>query len=115
LDIFYTVSRSRYAVELIPDWRDSQALLAQLTAIYQFRGKQELYQSQAPEVLASLQRSAIIESSESSNRIEGIVATPARVRENLGLGAAPVTRSEAEIAGYATSWRQSMAPIPTSP
>ena len=29
------------------------ALLAQLTAIYLFRGKQELYERQAPEVLAS--------------------------------------------------------------
>jgi hypothetical protein len=76
------------------------ALLAQLTAIYLFRGKQELYERQAPKVLASLQRSAIIESLESSNRIEGIVASPARVREIVGLGAAPATRSEAEIAGY---------------
>lgn len=76
------------------------ALLAQLTAIYLFRGKQELYERQAPEVLASLQRSAIIESSESSNRIEGVIASPARVREIVGLGAAPATRSEAEIAGY---------------
>src|SRR5213076_2611301 len=74
--------------------------LAQLTSIYQFRGKQELFEQQAPEVLASLQRSAIIESSESSNRIEGVVASPARVREIVGLGAPPVTRSEAEIAGY---------------
>lgn len=75
-------------------------LLAQLTAIYQFRGKQELYERQAPEVLASLQASATIESTESSNRIEGVVASPARVREIVGLGAKPVTRSEAEIAGY---------------
>lgn len=75
-------------------------LLAQLTAIYQFRGKQELYERSAPEVLASLQRSATIESTESSNRIEGVIASPARVREIVGLGAAPVTRSEAEIAGY---------------
>jgi hypothetical protein len=37
------------------------ALLAQLTAIYLFRGKQELYERQAPEVLASLRRSAIIQ------------------------------------------------------
>jgi Fic family protein len=76
------------------------ALLRQLTAIYEFKGKQGLFEAQAPEVLAALQKSAIIESTESSNRIEGVVASPERVREIVGLGAAPVTRSEAEIAGY---------------
>jgi hypothetical protein len=76
------------------------ALLAQLTAIYQFRAEQELYERQASEVLAKLLKSTIFESTESSNRIEGVVASPALVREIVGLGAAPVTRSEAEIAGY---------------
>ena len=75
-------------------------LVSQLTAIYEFRGKEAMYQRQAPEVLASLRKSAVIESTESSNRIEGVVASPDRVREIVGLGAEPHTRSEAEIAGY---------------
>lgn len=75
-------------------------LIRQLTAVYEFRGKQALYERQAPEVLESLRRRAIIESTESSSRIEGVVASPARVREIVGLGAAPANRSEAEIAGY---------------
>lgn len=76
------------------------ALVSQLTAIYEFKGKGALYERQAPEVLEALRRSAVIESTESSNRIEGVVASPARVREIVGMGAAPANRSEAEIAGY---------------
>lgn len=75
-------------------------LLAQLTSIHQFRGRQEMYEQQVPKVLESLRRSAIIESTESSNRIEGVVASPERIRQIVGLGAEPATRSEAEIAGY---------------
>ena len=75
-------------------------LISQLTAIYELKGKEKLYQLQAPELLASLRNSAIIESTESSNRIEGVVASPERVRQIVGKGAAPANRSEAEIAGY---------------
>jgi hypothetical protein len=39
-----------------------------LTAIYEFKGKEKLYQSQAPEILAALQSNGMIESTESSNR-----------------------------------------------
>lgn len=78
----------------------SADLIRQIAAIYELKGKQRLYEQQAPEVLEHLRRSAIIESSESSSRIEGVVASPDRVREIVGLGAAPLTRSEAEIAGY---------------
>lgn len=86
---------SRRAFRLVPNH-----ILGQLTAIYEFKGKERLYQVQAPELLAALQRDAIIESTVSSNRIEGVVASPERVREIVGKGAAPSNRSEAEIAGY---------------
>lgn len=75
-------------------------LVRQLTAVYELKGKERLYEVQAPEILAALRKSAIIESTESSNRIEGVVASPERVREIVGKGAAPANRSEAEIAGY---------------
>lgn len=87
--------RSQRVFELIPNH-----LVGQLTAIYEFKGKERLYQVQAPEILAALQSSAIIESTESSNRIEGVIASPERVRQIVGHGAAPANRPEAEIAGY---------------
>src|SRR5436309_301744 len=50
-----------------------------LGALREFRGKQELYRKQAPDVLAGLLRRAIIESTESSNRLEGVTAPRERV------------------------------------
>ncbi len=45
-----------------------------LHTIGEHKGRQELFERQTPEVLDTLRRVALIESSESSNRIEGIVA-----------------------------------------
>jgi Fic family protein len=50
--------------------------------------------------LSILQQRAVIESTESSNRIEGITASPSRLREILVENAEPTTRPEGELAGY---------------
>ncbi|MCP5020418.1 MAG: Fic family protein, partial [bacterium] len=60
----------------------------------------ELFEQQRPEVLESLRSTARIESSESSNRLEGIVAPHARVRDLVMESTQPRNRSEQEIAGY---------------
>ena len=78
----------------------SPGTIAKLTGIYEFKGKQALFEAQAPDVLAALQRNAVIESTDHSNRIEGVEASPSRVREIVGVGSAPTNRDEAEIAGY---------------
>ena len=70
--------------------------------IHEARGKQELYERQRPELLNKLQQAAIIESTESSNRLEGITV-PAEVMDAIMESGAPLNaenRSEAEIAGY---------------
>jgi Fic family protein len=51
-------------------------------------------------VLRALQRSATLESAESSSRIEGVTARPERLQEILAKGGVPANRSEGEIAGY---------------
>jgi len=38
----------------------------------EYKGKQELFKQQAPQFLGSLRQAAVIQSTESSNRIEGI-------------------------------------------
>lgn len=73
---------------------------ATLRAIGQFRGRQDLYSRQAPELLKALKESAIIESSESSNRLEGVTAPRERIEALVLKPAAPRDRSEEEIAGY---------------
>ena len=55
--------------------------LTTLKTIGEFRGKQALYYQQTPEALASLQKASMIESSESSNRIEGVIAPHYRIEK----------------------------------
>jgi len=71
-----------------------------LRALGECRGEQELYRRQTPQSLEILRTVAMVESSESSNRLEGVVAAPGRVREMVLRAARPVNRSEQEIAGY---------------
>jgi Fic family protein len=66
----------------------------------EYRGKEALFMQQMPQVLESLRHVAIIQSTESSNRIEGIEAPPERIRELVEHKATPKNRSEQEIAGY---------------
>jgi Fic family protein len=73
---------------------------ATLRAIGEYRGKQELFYRQAPEVLKGLREVAIIESSESSNRLEGVTVSPSRLKPLLIKHTKPRDRSEQEIAGY---------------
>ncbi len=73
---------------------------ATLRAIGEFRGRQELHYQQAPKVLAGLLEVARIESSESSNRLEGVNVPPDRIRRLVVHQAQPRNRSEQEVAGY---------------
>ena len=80
--------------------RFSGSHIASLRTIGECRGKQQLYYQQTPEVLESLRHVAIVESSESSNRLEGITAPHKRVEALVLRSSAPRNRSEQEIAGY---------------
>ena len=71
-----------------------------LQKIGEYKGKQALFTEQTPEVLDSLRQVAIVESSESSNRLEGITAPRERVEALVRKTSMPATRSEQEIAGY---------------
>lgn len=76
---------------------------SELTAIHRLgeaRGRQDLFVRQFPEQLETLRTHALVESAESSNRIEGVVAAPGRVAELVVKQTEPRTRSEQEIAGY---------------
>ena len=68
--------------------------------IGEYKGKQALFSQQTPEILDSLRQVAIIESSESSNRLEGITAPRKRVEAIVKKSSMPANRSEQEIAGY---------------
>jgi Fic family protein len=78
----------------------SHALLMTMRSLGEFRGRQTLYADQSPEVLDTLRRVAIVQSTESSNRIEGITVAPGRVEALVAKKSKPRDRSEQEVAGY---------------
>lgn len=71
-----------------------------LGACMEARGKQDLWIRQKPEVLEVLREQAIIQSVESSNRIEGVTVPANRLRPLVIGRARPRDRSEQELAGY---------------
>lgn len=78
----------------------SQNLLMTVRTIGEHRGRQSLYQEQAPEVLETLKRVAMVQSVESSNRIEGITVAAERLEAIVVKKTTPKGRSEQEVAGY---------------
>ena len=66
----------------------------------QARGKQELWMQQRPEVLQALREQAVVQSVESSNRIEGVSIAADRLRPVVLGKARPRDRSEEELVGY---------------
>jgi Fic family protein len=71
-----------------------------MTDIARCQGRQDLFTKQSPQTLNALREMALIQSAESSNRIEGVTVDPERLRP-LVLGASrPRDRSEEEVFGY---------------
>ena len=73
-----------------------------ISSLHEYRGKQELYSQRKPEVLKALRRVAIIQSVESSNRLEEI-RVPRKILKDIvlrGKKAEQKERSQGEIAGY---------------
>lgn len=78
----------------------SHGLLMAVRGLGEFRGRQVLYARQSPEVLETLRRVAIIQSTESSNRIEGVTVAADRLEPLVARKVKPKGRSEQEVAGY---------------
>jgi len=77
-----------------------QRIITMIRKLGEHKGRQDLYKKQAPEMLENLRQVALIQSTESSNRIEGIVADEKRLHAIVKEKAEPANRPEAEIAGY---------------
>ena len=86
--------KKEYIKLLTPD------IVAMLTAIHDFRGEQLLYIEADKDALAQLLEIAKIQSTEASNRIEGIIITDERLKKIVREKTMPKTRGEKEIAGY---------------
>ena len=75
-------------------------ILGLVAQIHEFKGKQELYLKQKPAALEKLVEIAKIQSTEASNKIEGIVTTSTRLRQLVMEKTTPKNRDEEEIMGY---------------
>lgn len=71
-----------------------------LRVLGEYRGRQDLWARQAPQVLETLRQIALVQSTESSNRIEGVVVAEDRLKALVGKTTAPRDRPEAEVVGY---------------
>ena len=75
-------------------------ILNLLAKIHEYKGRQELLLRQTPARLDRLVQIAKIQSTEASNRIEGIVTTSSRMRQLFSEKTTPRNRDESEIMGY---------------
>ena len=86
--------RKKWEKALIPE------IVALLTQIHEFKGKQEQYLDVKADVLSQLVDVAKIQSTEASNKIEGIRTTDERLNALMKDKTMPKNRDECEIAGY---------------
>lgn len=84
----------------ISNLRVPHHLVSVIRQIGEYKGKEDLYKQQAPQMLENLLHVAIIQSTESSNRLEGITAEYHRIKDLVEEKTTPDNRPEAEIAGY---------------
>ena len=71
-----------------------------LLSIREHKGRQLALSQVKPELLSSLMEEAKIQSTRSSNGLEGIVTTQKRLKAIMAYSAKPSSRAEEEIAGY---------------
>lgn len=71
-----------------------------LSKIHEYKGKQELYLTKHEQSLEKLTDLAIIQSTDSSNKIEGIFTSDTRLKQIVEKKIEPRNRNEEEIAGY---------------
>ena len=85
---------NNYKALLQPD------IVSLLLTIREYKGEQNLFIEAQSDTLAKLVEVAKIQSTEASNKIEGIYTANERLQELMAEKTAPKTRSEQEIAGY---------------
>lgn len=85
---------SKWEKLLTPD------IVALLTQIHEFKGEQSLFIEAKADTLTQLVEIAKIQSTEASNKIEGIYTSDSRLKALVKDKTTPKTRNEREIAGY---------------
>ena len=75
-------------------------IVSMLTQIHEYKGKQNLFIESSADALNGLVEIAKIQSTEASNKIEGIYTSDERIKKLALAKTNPKNRAEEEIAGY---------------
>ena len=75
-------------------------IVSYIAKIHECKGRQELFVRQKPIELERLVEIARVQSTEASNKIEGIVTTSTRIKQLVNEKTTPRNRDESEIMGY---------------
>lgn len=84
----------------VPSELEATPIINLLLTIREHKGRQLALRQVQPELLSSLMEEAKIQSTQSSNELEGIATTQKRLKAIMSYTAQPSTRAEEEIAGY---------------
>lgn len=90
----------QFDYETLNNLQLNNEIINKLTTIYQLRGETSSYEIDYHEELKKLVAVAKIQSTDSSNRIEGIYTSDARLNKIMSNKVEPHDRDEREIAGY---------------
>ena len=82
------------------EYKWDSEVISLIAQIHEHKGKQSLYLKQKPQTLEQLIEIAKIQSTESSNKIEGIVTASTRIKQLMSDKTTPRNRDEEEILGY---------------
>lgn len=75
-------------------------IVSLLSALYEHKGRQDLFVEARQDELATLVEVAKVQSTKASNKIEGIFTTDRRLEELVSKKTEPKNRNEQEISGY---------------
>ena len=84
----------------LKDVKWDSEMLGLVALIHEYKGKQTLFLKQKRATLEKLTEIAKIQSTQASNKIEGIVTTATRIRQLCEQKTTPRNRNEEEISGY---------------
>ena len=90
----------KFDYSLLKNIKWDSEIIGYVASIHEYKGKQNLYLKQKPYELDRLIEIAKVQSTESSNEIEGIRTTNTRLKQLVSEKTAPKNRDEEEIAGY---------------
>lgn len=79
--------------------------LATLRALGEYRGKQQFFVTQSPDLLSDFRQVAVVESTESSSRMEGVCVATHRLKPLIVKNVSPQNPSEQEVKGYRDALR----------